>query len=247
MKNGTALAFVAIGSALIGFAAGVKYTNHLDNVKRQERIDRVKRNVQSVRKVEEESTPQKTQTEDIFETKTEEKDQVDYSQYLDLSKKYDKSEDFDRISVEFPDIDEDDEDEEDVDFLYQRDKERPPIEVVEAMVNKKKTPYQISDVEFMANELDYDQVTWFYYSHDGIVLDFFDNVVDYEIEFIDGARELLDTMQDDDAVFWRSPLHRTEVELILNRTPIAETAVGKKEEKQRAIAERRKKNEDEGA
>lgn len=239
------MAFVAIGSALIGFAAGVKYSNHLDDVKRQERIEKVKRNVQSVREVDEEPTPQKTKTEDIFETKTEEKDQVDYSQYLDMSKKYDKSEDFDRISVEFPEIDE--EDEEDIDFMYQSDKEKPPVEVLEAMINDKNTPYQISDNEFMANELDYDQVTWFYYSHDGIVLDFFDNVVDYEDEFIDGARELLDTMQDDDAVFWRSPLHRTEVELILNRTPIAETAVGKKEDKQRAIAERRKKNENERA
>src|SRR5690625_6670959 len=74
----------------------------------------------------------------------------------------------------------------------------PPIEVVEGMVLKdKKKSYQIEEDEFALNEVDYDQVSWTYYQYDDVVLDFFDMPVDYEDEFIEGAKDVLDKMDDD--------------------------------------------------
>lgn len=240
MKNGAGIALVAIGSAFIGFAAGIKYKNHLEHVERQARIAEVKENMEAQqRTVEEETTPQQDPSVSIFDMPRTERQSIDYTQYLDGSKNYDKSEDFDRIDVEFPDGYEKDETESD-EYDVQGD-EGPPIEVVEGMVLKdRKTSYQIEEDEFALNEVDYDQVSWTYYQHDDVILDFFDIPVDYEDEFIEGAKEVLDKMEDDSSVYWRSPLHRTDVELILNKQPLAESAAGLKELKQTQIAERRK-------
>src|SRR5699024_2634970 len=240
MKNGAGIALVAIGSAFIGFAAGVKYKKHLESVERNARIAKVKKNMQAQsRKVDEVPTPQETPSGSIFDMPREERDSIDYTQFLDESKNYDKSEDFDRIDVEFPDGDDKDASESDEYDIMGDD--TPPIEVVEDMVLKdKKKSYQIEEDEFALNEVDYDQVSWTYYQYDDVVLDFFDMPVDYEDEFIEGAKDVLDKMEDDSSVYWRSPLHRTDVELILCKQPLAETAAGLKETKQKQNAERRK-------
>lgn len=248
MKNGAAVTFISVGSALIGFAAGVAYSKHRVDVERRARIAQVKKNLKvNLESAEAEETPQESpkSEKDMF---VDNRKEEDYYEYSHTTKKYNKSEDFDLIDVTFPDdLDEDgnpihdfkDEDEYDIDD----DEGVASIEVIEAMEKDRRTPKQITSEEFLANERDYDQQTWTYYQSDDVIMDFFDRPVELEDEFVGDAKNVLDTMRDDSSIFYRSTMHRTETEVILNKQPFAETIAGLKEARAKRVVERRKLNE----
>lgn len=245
MTNGTTVALVSVGSALIGFAAGLAFSKHRQDVERKARIAEIKSKVEVEQDVVDESTPEKgVETDkDLVKNNRTEKE---YTNYIEAAKTYTKSEDFDLIDVTFPDdLDEDgnpmypeNEDEYDT-----GDNEVTPIEALEARMKDREIPKQISVEAFLANELDYDQETWTYYQADDMVLNFFDMPVEREKEFIGNAKELLDKEDDDSSIFMRSLLHRTEIELVLCKQPFEETVAGLKQERKKKVIERRMLND----
>lgn len=254
------------GGVILGFGLGIvyeKYTRQVaeDKIRRQ----RVEEAVAKVGKKDKEEPSQETESvqdpiaaeKELLRSDLEESDYHNYAA-PEEEKKYDKSEDFDLISVTFPgdpdypkDREESDEDDygewlpDDEDGLEDVP-DGPSVETLEELYLETKQPHQIEPGEFELNEFKYDQETWTYHEPDDIVVDFCNQRIKPEHlkeHFTDDAFEILRNSHDDTSVFWRSPLHRTEIELVVDKTPFSESVGGFRESKQQEIAERRRKKQ----
>lgn len=244
--------------ALLGFGLGVAYEKRARFVAEdKERTRRVEEALAKVGKKEEkkESSQKEASAQDPLKAEKEQLSsdlaEEDYYNYSDPEpdKKYDKSEDFDRISVTFPgdpdypkdrlpiddlpDSEEDDDDDSD---------NRPSVEDLEEMYLESKKPHQIEPGEFELNECGYDQETWTYFQPDNVIVNFWNQRIKEPDEFFGNTEEALHILRnehDDYSVYWRCPLHRIEIELVVDKTPYEESVAGFRERKQQEIAERR--------
>lgn len=101
-------------------------------------------------------------------------------------------------------------------------------------------PHTISTDEFLANEFDFEQTSWTYFRSDGLVVDFWNQIIDDYRDFLGDATDKLANAHDDFVLFVRSPEYEMEIELILDARPFEESVAGSREKAQQEIAKRRK-------
>lgn len=172
----------------------------------------------------------------IFDTEP-----AEFVEYSEKTKNYDKAEDFDKISVEF--VDEEDEDEEeDEDFEISED---PFSEPPRPETDLRTEPYTISTEVFLDEERGYEQVSWTYFRQDNIVIDFWNQVVQEPEMFLGNALQMLANAHDDFILYVRDPKHELEIELVLDLRPIEDSEYGRRARRQKEIAEERRKRESE--
>lgn len=164
---------------------------------------------------------------------------------VESEKKWDKSEDFDLISVTFAE-DEDEGEEETPEEAEARALAEAEAENL-AYFGDDSKPYTIEPDVFRENETGYEQDSWTYHSHDGYVVDFSNQVLSEEDveEYLGDTVKQLENAHDDSMIYVRAPARQTEIELILDTRPFDEVYGGKRERLQRKAAKQRRLMQDE--
>lgn len=240
-----------VGFGLIGFAFGVKRGHKLgrDSVKEnakdfdQADVEALVRETDDLiselnekKSEKDKDEPPKTEKE-ILETKDLKEDEyVPYykpEEVAAMEKKWDKAEDFDKISVEF--LDEEDEDDDDgaeeaeEEMIRERD-------AVELYLEENPEPHLITGDQYFENEFLFDQESWTYYKHDDIVVDFHNNIITDPYEIIADLSGQLENEEDDSVIYIRNADRNIEIELILDIEPYAESYAYKRQKLQEMAA-----------
>lgn len=232
-----------VGFGLIGFAFGVKYGYKLGQNSAKENVEDLIREtdnlISELKKEEpEEAKDESPKTEkEILETKELKEDKyVPYykpDEVAAMEKTWDKAEDFDKISVEF--VEEDDEEEDDgaeeaeAEMIRERD-------AVEVYLEENPDPHTITGDQYFENEFMFDQESWTYYKHDDIVVDFHNNIITDPYEIIADLTGELEHAEDDSVIYIRNADRSIEIELILDIEPYAESYAYKRQKLQEMAA-----------
>lgn len=234
-----------VGFGLIGFAFGVKYGYKLGQNSTKENIEDLIREtddlISGLKKEEpEEAKDESPKTEkEILETQELQEDKyVPYykpEEVEAMEKKWDKAEDFDKISVEF--VEEDEEDEEDEDEAEEAEAEMiRERDAVELYLEENPDPHTITGDQYFENEYMFDQESWTYYKHDDIVVDFHNNIITDPYEIIADLSKELENAEDDSVIYIRNAARSIEIELILDIVPYAESYAYKRQKLQEMAA-----------
>lgn len=230
-----------VGFGLIGFAFGTKYGYKLGQASMKDNVEDLVREtdelISELKSDPEETkgeTP-KTEKEILETTKLKEDEYVPYykpEEVEAMDKKWDKAEDFDKISVEFLE-----EDDEDIDEAEEAEEEMiRERDAVELYLEEHPEPHMISGEQFGENEYLFAQESWTYFKHDDIVVDFHNNIITDPYEIIADLTKELDGLEDDSVIYIRNADRNIEIELILDIEPYAESYAYKRQKLQEMAA-----------
>lgn len=237
--NKLAVIAAGIGFLLIGYGLGFDRARRSINA--QNELDSLIEAVTELDSIQAEEDANVADPEEpegsIFDTEP-----AEFVEYSEKAKNYDKAEDFDKISVEFVDEEEEDEEGEVEDFEISED---PFSEPPRPETDLRTEPYTISTEVFLDEERGYEQVSWTYFRQDNIVIDFWNQVIQDPEMFLGNALQMLANAHDDFVLYVRDPKHEMEIELILDLRPIEDSEYGRRARRQKEIAEERRKRESE--